>query len=102
MAEDEKDARLAELQALLEDQQQAFNAQMVGQTRDVLFERAGRHPGQLVGRTPYNQAVHVATEDFRVGDVAKVAIDSCKPHSLEGRIADTATATAASEERLSA
>lgn len=100
--EDEKDARLAELQALLEDQQQAFNAQTVGQTLDVLFERAGRHPGQLVGRTPYNQAVHVATEDFRVGDVAKVAIDSCKPHSLEGRIADTATATAASEERLSA
>ena len=102
VAEDEKDARLAELQALLEDQQQAFNAQMVGQTLDVLFERAGRHPGQLVGRTPYNQAVHVATEDFRVGDVAKVAIDSCKPHSLEGRIADTATAPAASEERLSA
>ena len=100
--EDEKDARLAELQALLEDQQQAFNAQTVGQTLDVLFERAGRHPGQLVGRTPYNQAVHVATEDFRVGDVAKVAIDSCKPHSLEGRIADTATAPAASEERLSA
>ena len=102
VAEDEKDARLAELQALLEDQQQAFNAQMVGQPLDVLFERAGRHPGQLVGRTPYNQAVHVATEDFRVGDVAKVAIDSCKPHSLEGRIADTATAPAASEERLSA
>jgi tRNA-2-methylthio-N6-dimethylallyladenosine synthase len=84
--EDVKDERLARLQALLEEQQQAFNAETVGRTLDVLFERPGRHPGQLVGRSPYNQAVHVATTEYQVGDIAKVAIDSCKPHSLGGHI----------------
>ena len=102
--EDVKDERLARLQALLEEQQQAFNAETVGRTLDVLFERPGRHPGQLVGRTPYNQAVHVATTEYQVGDIAKVAIDSCKSHSLEGHIAgpDSAQPREDSEERLSA
>jgi len=102
--EDIKDERLARLQALLEEQQQAFNAETVGRTLDVLFERPGRHPGQLVGRSPYNQAVHVATTEYQVGDLAKVAIDSCKPHSLEGHVVgpDSAHLREDSEERLSA
>ncbi|MEP4377991.1 MAG: tRNA (N6-isopentenyl adenosine(37)-C2)-methylthiotransferase MiaB [Alphaproteobacteria bacterium] len=102
--EDVKDERLARLQALLEEQQQAFNAATVGRTLDVLFERPGRHPGQLVGRSPYNQAVHVTTDEFRVGNIAKVAIDSCKPHSLEGHIVGPSSARTRdeSEERLSA
>ncbi len=100
--EEVKDKRLARLQALLEDQQQGFNAATVGQTLDVLFERPGRHSGQLVGRTPYNQAVHVVAEGFRVGDLAKVAIESCRPHSLSGRITGPAIAHAESEEGLSA
>ncbi|MBT6404092.1 MAG: tRNA (N6-isopentenyl adenosine(37)-C2)-methylthiotransferase MiaB [Rhodospirillaceae bacterium] len=102
--EDVKDERLARLQALLEEQQQAFNAETVGRTLDVLFERPGRHPGQLVGRSPYNQAVHVATTEHQVGDIAKVAIDSCKPHSLEGHIVGSGSAQPRedSEERLSA
>lgn len=99
-----KDERLARLQALLEEQQLAFNEQTVGRTMDVLFERPGRHPGQLVGRSPYNQAVHVATTEYQIGDIAKVAISSCKPHSLEGVIAspDSAPLRENSEERLSA
>jgi tRNA-2-methylthio-N6-dimethylallyladenosine synthase len=102
--EDVKDERLARLQALLEEQQQAFNAETVGRTLDVLFERPGRHPGQLVGRSPYNQAVHVATTEYQVGDIAKVAIDSCKPHSLGGHIVgpDSAQTREDSEERLRA
>ncbi|MDA0784686.1 MAG: tRNA (N6-isopentenyl adenosine(37)-C2)-methylthiotransferase MiaB [Proteobacteria bacterium] len=102
--EEVKDERLARLQALLEEQQQAFNAETVGRTLDILFERPGRHPGQLVGRSPYNQAVHVATTEYRVGDIAKVAIDSCKPHSLEGRIVGSGAAHLRedSEERLRA
>ncbi len=102
--EDVKDERLARLQALLEEQQLAFNEQTVGRTMDVLFERPGRHPGQLVGRSPYNQAVHVATTEYQIGDIAKVAIGSCKPHSLEGIIAspDSAQLREDSEERLSA
>jgi len=102
--EDIKDERLARLQVLLEEQQRAFNADTVGRTLDVLFERPGRHPGQLVGRSPYNQAVHVATTEYRVGDIAKVAIDSCKSHSLGGHIVGPCSAQPRedSEERLSA
>jgi tRNA-2-methylthio-N6-dimethylallyladenosine synthase len=102
--ENVKDERLARLQALLEEQKQAFNAETVGRALDVLFERPGRHPGQLVGRSPYNQAVHVATTEHQVGDIAKVAIDSCKPHSLDGHIVGSGSAQLRedSEERLSA
>ena len=84
--EDVKDARLARLRALLDEQQYDFNTTTVGRTVDVLLERPGRHPGQVVGRTPYNQAVHVTAEDFRVGSIANVAIESCKPRSLAGRV----------------
>ena len=102
--EEVKDARLAELQALLEAQQAAFNAASVGTTCDVLFERAGRHTGQLVGRSPHNQAVHVMAPEHAVGDIATVEIEICKPHSLEGRLieADGPSASVRQEERLSA
>ncbi len=102
--EDVKDERLARLQALLEEQQLAFNEKTVGRTLEILFERPGRHPGQLVGRSPYNQAVHVATSEYQIGDIAKVAIDSCKPHSLEGHVVGPGSARSRedSEERLSA
>ncbi len=53
-----KEERLARLQGLLAEQQRAFNAALVGCTVDVLFEGKGRHPGQVVGRSPYLQAVH--------------------------------------------
>ena len=51
-----KAERLAELQALLQQQQRAFNAACVGRVLPVLFEKPGRHDGQLVGRSPYLQA----------------------------------------------
>ncbi|MDP1957472.1 MAG: hypothetical protein Q8J75_04760, partial [Rhodocyclaceae bacterium] len=53
VAEPVKDARLAELQALLKIQQDEFNAAALGRTVPVLYERAGRNPGQLVGKTPW-------------------------------------------------
>ena len=58
VAEEVKDERLARLQALLDEQQQAFNAAQVGRALPVLFEKPGRHPGQIAGRSPYLQAVH--------------------------------------------
>ena len=58
MPEPAKVERLAELQALLQKQQRGFNAAAVGTTMPVLFEKPGRHDGQLVGRSPYLQAVH--------------------------------------------
>jgi len=84
--------RLARLQALLETQAAAFNARTVGQTLPVLFERPGRHPGQLVGRTPYLQAVHVEGPSSMLGTIRAVEIAAAFPHSLAGRLADAAPA----------
>ena len=83
-----KAERLAELQALLREQQTAFNARCVGRTMDVLFDRPGRHRGQLVGRSPYMQAVHVQAAAERLGEIAPVEIVACHANSLAGRIAD--------------
>src|SRR5262249_39778070 len=53
-----KTERLAVLQDLLREQQRAFNAASVGRVLPVLLEKPGRHPGQLIGRSPYLQSVH--------------------------------------------
>ena len=79
-----RSSRLQELQRLLDDQAAAFNAGSTGRTLPVLLERAGRHPGQLVGRTPYMQAVHVAGPGLRIGDLLPVTITACHTHSLAG------------------
>ncbi len=81
--------RLARLQALLEAQAAAFNARTVGLTLPVLFERPGRHPGQLVGRTPYLQAVHVEAPSSMLATLQDVAVTAAFPHSLAGRLAAT-------------
>jgi tRNA-2-methylthio-N6-dimethylallyladenosine synthase len=80
-----KRERLAELQALLADQAQAFNRATVGRVLPVLLERAGRHPGQLVGRTPYLQPVHLEFSDGEIGDVVQTFITENRPHSLAGQ-----------------
>ncbi|MDJ1158748.1 tRNA (N6-isopentenyl adenosine(37)-C2)-methylthiotransferase MiaB [Chelatococcus sp. SYSU_G07232] len=83
--EEVKAARLAELQQQLEVDRQAFNRAMVGRTVEVLFERAGRHAGQMVGKSPYLQAVHVEADDIAIGDLAPVEIVEAAPNSLHGR-----------------
>ena len=79
-----RSSRLHELQRLLDDQAAAFNADCTGRTLPVLLERVGRHQGQLVGRTPYMQAVHVAGPGLRIGDLLPVTITACHTHSLAG------------------
>jgi tRNA-2-methylthio-N6-dimethylallyladenosine synthase len=79
--------RLERLQALLRAQQDAFNEAAVGRTMAVLFERPGRHPGQLVGRTPYMQAVHAEAPDAALGRIVDVFIADCHANSLAGRVA---------------
>ncbi len=79
-----KEERLAVLQDLLQQQQSNFNAATVGRTIPVLFERTGRRADQLVGRSPYNQAVHVTAPGAVLGAIADVRIDSCLSHSLAG------------------
>ncbi len=78
--------RLARLQALLKEQQQAAQAAMVGKTVSVLFERQGRMPGQLVGKSEHLQAVHVTSDDVRIGDIRKVRIVRSDPNSLAGEL----------------
>jgi len=83
-----KDARLAALQALLREQQDAFNAASVGRTVPVLYERAGRHAGQLVGKTPWLQAVHALAPAAYAGRTLETKISALAPNSLSGTIVD--------------
>jgi tRNA-2-methylthio-N6-dimethylallyladenosine synthase len=85
-----KAARLDELQALLSAQQACFNQAMVGQATPVLFEKSGRHPGQLVGRSPYLQGVHVEGPKHLIGPIGDVAIESVHANSLAGRLVESA------------
>jgi tRNA-2-methylthio-N6-dimethylallyladenosine synthase len=80
------DARLQELQALLRVQQNAFNAGCVGLTLDVLFTGPGRHPGQVAGRSPFLQPVHVAGPASLIGTERPVKIACAHPNSLSGTL----------------
>jgi tRNA-2-methylthio-N6-dimethylallyladenosine synthase len=79
--------RLQELQALIDEQQADFNESCVGQSFDVLFEKKGRHPGQVVGRSPYLQPVHVTASDALIGEITNVIITGTEANSLFGTLA---------------
>ncbi|MEO3427747.1 tRNA (N6-isopentenyl adenosine(37)-C2)-methylthiotransferase MiaB [Pelagibius sp. CAU 1746] len=89
LSEAVKAERLAGLQQLLGEQALAFNSTCVGRDLPVLLERPGRKPGQLVGRSPYMQAVHVAVPEVALrrltGTVMPVRIDAAHTNSLTGR-----------------
>ena len=89
VAEAEKDDRLQRLQALLAAQQAEFNVSCVGRTLPVLFEKPGRHPGQIIGRSPYLQGVHVTAPQSLIGRIAAVAITRAERNSLAGALAHT-------------
>ena len=86
VAEEVKAERLQRLQALLEQQHQAFNAAMAGRIVPVLFEREGRHPGQIAGRSPYLQAIHAEAPQRLIGRIVPVRIASAGPNSLAGAV----------------
>ena len=65
-------------------QQTAFNAACLGRTLPVLLEKPGRHPGQLVGKSPYLQAVSVVGLNEGIGSVVDVLIDAVLSNSLSG------------------
>jgi tRNA-2-methylthio-N6-dimethylallyladenosine synthase len=79
-----KAERLAALQALLVAQQRAFNRACIGRVLPVLFEKPGRHAGQLVGRSPYLQSVHAEAEAGLVGEIVPVMISGAGANSLAG------------------
>jgi tRNA-2-methylthio-N6-dimethylallyladenosine synthase len=86
VTEAEKDDRLQRLQALLTRQQRAAQDAMVGREVSVLFEKAGRMPGQMVGKSEYLHAVHVPARDIVRGDLRRVRIVESGPNSLAGEL----------------
>jgi tRNA-2-methylthio-N6-dimethylallyladenosine synthase len=87
----EMDQRLKRLQELIDSQQAAFNRAAIGQTVDVLFERAApRNQGQVVGRTAYLQPAHVYASEDIIGRVLPVMVESLERYSLLGTLAHVA------------
>ncbi|MBO9669514.1 MAG: tRNA (N6-isopentenyl adenosine(37)-C2)-methylthiotransferase MiaB [Sphingobium sp.] len=81
------DERLQRLQAAINADQLAFNEATVGRRTTVLLERAGKYPGQLIGKSPWLQSVIVENADARIGDLIEVDIVSGGPNSLGGAVA---------------
>ena len=82
----EKSERLQAIQQVLNAQQLAFNQAMVGRAVPVLFDRRGRHPGQIQGRSPWMQSVHVRGSDRLLGQIEPVSVDKARANSLAGSL----------------
>ena len=85
---EEKSERLQRLQAAITRHQRNFNLGFAGRTIDVLLEKPGRLPGQLVGRSPYLQAVQVMAPAELIGSIKRVTITEVGTNSLFGTLAD--------------
>jgi tRNA-2-methylthio-N6-dimethylallyladenosine synthase len=94
IAENVKSERLQILQELIEEQQRRFNGSCADRVLPVLFEKPGRHPGQLVGRSPYLQWVHAQAPSRCQGAVLPVRITGVGPNSLAGEVEDLTEAVA--------
>ena len=82
--------RLSRLLYAIDRQQTAYNARCVGLTLEVLFEKSGNRPGQLVGRSPYLQPVHVMAPLELIGETHQVTITDLGTYSLHGTLARAA------------
>ncbi|HEX5508032.1 MAG TPA: tRNA (N6-isopentenyl adenosine(37)-C2)-methylthiotransferase MiaB [Pseudolabrys sp.] len=89
VAPEEKSERLQRLQALITSQQRAFNATFAGCTVDILLERPGRLAGQLVGKSPYLQAVQVMAPAEHIGEIVPVTIAEVGTNSLFGELSSS-------------
>ena len=78
------DERLQRLQAQIVADQTAFNRNTVGKSCDVLLERPGKFDGQLIGKSPWLQSVHVLAPDLSIGNIVSVQITDSGPLSLKG------------------
>ncbi|MGB0497247.1 MAG: tRNA (N6-isopentenyl adenosine(37)-C2)-methylthiotransferase MiaB [Rubricella sp.] len=85
--EDVAQERLYRLQELLTEQRIAFQESLVGRVLPILFEKKGREAGQLQGRSPYLQNVHVMVGEAALGKVLPVRITASMPNSLAGELA---------------
>ncbi len=89
-----KSERLQRLQALVTRLWQGFNASFAGRTVDVLLEKPGKLPGQLVGRTPYLQTVQVMAPRSLIGEVVRVTVTDIGSNTLFGTLLEQAGAPA--------
>ena len=83
--------RLHRLQALITKQQREIQDGMVGKTVSVLFEKSGRLPGQMVGKSDYLHAVHVTDPSISIGDIRQIRISESGPNSLGGEVVQAST-----------
>ena len=79
------DDRLQRLQAKITENQLAFNRSKIGVDTQILVERKGRHDGQMIGRSPWLQSVHVET-DAVAGDIFDVTLVAAGPNSMTGAV----------------
>ncbi len=87
---EEKSERLQRLQAAITRDQRRFLAGFAGRTLEVLLEKPGRLPGQLVGRSPYLHAVQVMAPASMIGSIRRVTITEIGSNSLFGTLAERA------------
>lgn len=87
VGEEVKAERLERLQALLLRQQKEFAESLVGKTMDVLLEKPGRMPEQLIGRSPWLQSVNLDAKTLKIGDIVNVRITATGPNSLFAEVA---------------
>ncbi|MCZ7462719.1 MULTISPECIES: tRNA (N6-isopentenyl adenosine(37)-C2)-methylthiotransferase MiaB [Rhizobium/Agrobacterium group] len=87
--EEVKAERLERLQALLLRQQKEFAESLVGKTMDVLLEKPGRMPEQLIGRSPWLQSVNLDAKTLKIGDIVNVRITATGPNSLFAEVAES-------------
>lgn len=77
------DERLQRLQAAINRDQEAFNKATVGRACEILLERKGKLPGQLIGKSPWLQSVHLVSGGA-IGDMVEVEIEAAWPNSVSG------------------
>jgi tRNA-2-methylthio-N6-dimethylallyladenosine synthase len=87
LSEAVKSERLAALQQVLEANQRAFNESCIDRVMPILFDRPGRHPGQMIGRSPYMQPVHATVPEHASGNILDVRIVAAHTVSLGGELA---------------
>jgi tRNA-2-methylthio-N6-dimethylallyladenosine synthase len=95
IAEPIKTERLNRLQERIDHHNAAFNASWLGRQIDVLFDRPGRHPGQIAGRSPYLQPVQVMAPAQLLGEIRPVAVTEISTNSLFGTLAEAPVRTTA-------
>ncbi len=92
-----KSERLQELQGLLNKQQHTYNVTSIGKTMPVLYDRKGQKDGQLLGKTPYLQSVHITAPDRLLGQIVDTKIELAHANSLAGSVVTTETTSTTTE-----